>query len=351
MAIIGALINLQNNTIADATQVMANFNTIVNAVNNNAAKNGVNQDIIQLSALTTPITPAQGGTSAYIATAPSTGSANAQVIAATLPALSLVPGINVQFTPGFTNTGAMTLSLAGVGTFPVVRRTPVGIVPLAGGEVVAGSQAVVVFDGSQLQLMFDISATVPPGAVFYTAAPSAPLGYLLLQGQAVSRALYTTLFTLLGSGTVYGFGDGSTTFNLPDGRGRFFVGPDAGMNRINLLPGGGALGNVGGAQLLGQSALPNAGLKLAGTGPDAGSLSLSVTAPPTGGGGAPAPAAAVNLAHSAQLVATVPGAVSAFQAAGYANIDIAGTTGSMNGGVTQTYALPPTIVLNPMIKY
>ena len=84
--IVGSLpFNLQNNTPADATQVMANFNAIVSGTNANGAKNGVNTDITQLSALSTPLTRAQGGTQTHIATATAGGSANAQTIAATSP--------------------------------------------------------------------------------------------------------------------------------------------------------------------------------------------------------------------------------------------------------------------------
>jgi microcystin-dependent protein len=53
----------------------------------------------------------------------------------------------------------------------------------------------------------------PPGTVIWHVASSVQ-GYLLANGQAVSRTTFATLFTLLGVG--YGGGDGSTTFNLPN---------------------------------------------------------------------------------------------------------------------------------------
>ena len=67
---------LTNGSLADANQVMSNFNTIVTGVNTNGAKNGANSDITSLSALTTPITPVQGGSNVYIGTGG--GTANAQ---------------------------------------------------------------------------------------------------------------------------------------------------------------------------------------------------------------------------------------------------------------------------------
>ena len=56
------------------------------------------------------------------------------------------------------------------------------------------------------------------------AGSSAPSGWALCFGQAVLRSTYAALFTAIG--TTYGAGDGSTTFNLPDMRGRVAVGLD-----------------------------------------------------------------------------------------------------------------------------
>ena len=63
---------------------------------------------------------------------------------------------------------------------------------------------------------------VPTGAVMPFAMNSAPTGWLAADGTAVSRTLYLALWTALG--TTYGVGDGSSTFNLPDLRGRFVRG-------------------------------------------------------------------------------------------------------------------------------
>ncbi len=66
----------------------------------------------------------------------------------------------------------------------------------------------------------------PVGSVVYMAGNSAPSGYLIANGQAVSRTTYSALFAVIGA--TYGAGDGSTTFNLPDLRGEFIRGWDAG---------------------------------------------------------------------------------------------------------------------------
>ena len=68
---------------------------------------------------------------------------------------------------------------------------------------------------------------MPTGMVVPYAGAAAPDGWLLCQGQAVSRTTYAQLFSVIG--TTYGSGDGSTTFNLPDMRGRVAVGSDANL--------------------------------------------------------------------------------------------------------------------------
>lgn len=64
------------------------------------------------------------------------------------------------------------------------------------------------------------------GAVIGFAMNSAPTGWLIANGVAVSRITYARLFSRIG--TIYGAGDGSTTFNLPDYRGVFMRGIDNG---------------------------------------------------------------------------------------------------------------------------
>jgi microcystin-dependent protein len=63
---------------------------------------------------------------------------------------------------------------------------------------------------------------VPIGAVIEFAAASLPDGYLWCDGLAVSRATYAALFAVIG--TIWGNGDGETTFNVPDRRSRSAIG-------------------------------------------------------------------------------------------------------------------------------
>ena len=88
---------------------------------------------------------------------------------------------------------------------------------------------------------------VPSGVIQAYAGLSAPGGWLLCYGQAVNRQLYASLFGVLG--TLYGAGDGSTTFNVPDLRGRSLAGLDnMGGSDAGRLDWTNALGTVGGEQ-------------------------------------------------------------------------------------------------------
>lgn len=62
------------------------------------------------------------------------------------------------------------------------------------------------------------------GSLIPALIENAPEGYLLCNGQAVSRTTYSALFAEIG--TTFGEGDGSTTFNLPDLRSRFIKGKE-----------------------------------------------------------------------------------------------------------------------------
>lgn len=64
-----------------------------------------------------------------------------------------------------------------------------------------------------------------PGIIELWPGSTAPEGWLLCNGQAVSRTTYANLFSVLG--TTYGQGDGSTTFNVPDLTGRVPVGANS----------------------------------------------------------------------------------------------------------------------------
>jgi len=93
----------------------------------------------------------------------------------------------------------------------------------------------------------------PVGSVIDFAGPTAPSRWALCFGQELSRTTYAALFAEIG--TTWGVGNGSTTFNLPDLRGRVTAGVDNmggdAANRLNQdTPDGclGILGQAGGQQ-------------------------------------------------------------------------------------------------------
>lgn len=171
MAIVPSLPNtLQNGQPADANQVMANFNTIRDGVNQNGAHNGDNSDITSMSGLTIPLSTVQGG------------------------------------------TGAKSLAGAGIVTGPV--------------SATAGNIAT--FSGTSGKIIGDsgVPPTVlmPTGAVLPYAGSTAPVGWEMCDGGPLSRTTNAALFAVIG--TAYGAGDGSTTFNKPDLRGSLPMGLD-----------------------------------------------------------------------------------------------------------------------------
>ncbi|MCG3205429.1 MAG: hypothetical protein KCHDKBKB_02150 [Elusimicrobia bacterium] len=94
---------------------------------------------------------------------------------------------------------------------------------------------------------------VPKGVIVAYGGTTPPTGWFLCNGQAVSRTTYGALFSVIG--TAFGNGNGSTTFNLPDFRGRFLRGVDqsagrdpdtAGRSAMN--PGGATGDNIGSIQ-------------------------------------------------------------------------------------------------------
>ena len=71
----------------------------------------------------------------------------------------------------------------------------------------------------------DVFESLPAGVIIPFAGTSVPTGCLLCNGAAVSRTNYANLFAAIG--TLYGAGDGSTTFTLPDYRDRVLQGASA----------------------------------------------------------------------------------------------------------------------------
>lgn len=80
------------------------------------------------------------------------------------------------------------------------------------------------------------------GSITMYGGSTVPSGYLLCDGQAVSRTTYSDLFDVIG--TTYGAGDGSTTFNVPNLKGKIPVGLDSSDTDFDTL------GEIGGSKYL-----------------------------------------------------------------------------------------------------
>lgn len=180
------------------------------------------------------------------------GTANAVVLtrgATTSSTETFFNGLTVKFIPANANTGATTLKLKALTAKPLkykgadlpadfLNTTSIFIATydLANDWFECMAQA----GGSKQQPMKVKNATaddeassfgqlkgfVPAGTVVTVATAVVPTGFLECDGSAISRTAYADLFASLG--TLYGVGDGSTTFNLPDFRGEFLRGYDNG---------------------------------------------------------------------------------------------------------------------------
>ncbi len=142
---------------------------------------------------------------------------------------------------------ASASSSAAAGNLPLAGGTMTGAITLAGAPTVANHASTKTYVDSS------VAIAAPTGAIFIWATSTAPTGWLLCDGTAVSRTTYAALFAVLG--VTHGSGDGATTFNLPDYRGRFLRGVDGGIardpdraTRTAMNAGGNTGDNVGSVQ-------------------------------------------------------------------------------------------------------
>lgn len=95
---------------------------------------------------------------------------------------------------------------------------------------------------SSTALAFLKANSSPVSSIIMAITSTVPTGYLYCNGAVVSRTTYAALFANLG--TLYGAGDGSTTFKLPDFRGRFLRGYDGSRSAAVGTPQGDGLPNI-----------------------------------------------------------------------------------------------------------
>lgn len=153
--------------------------------------------------------------------------------------------IGYQFAAGITaNTIAQILAACDVAgaaataqTAAQAFATAADVTVLSTAEAFATSAA----STAQAAAIAVANANVPSGVMLDYGGLSAPAGFLLCDGSAVSRTTFATLFGVVS--TRYGIGDGSTTFNLPDSRGRTPFGAGT-IGSVTISVGTGAGSNV-----------------------------------------------------------------------------------------------------------
>jgi len=139
------------------------------------------------------------------------------------------------FIPDGTNTSEVYTGDAGGAVFSTVESTvATGTAPLT----VASTTRVTNLNADTVDGYHATDILMPSGAITAYGGSSAPSGWLLCDGTAVSRTTYAALFAVLG--TTYGAGDGSTTFAVPNLQQRFPLGKAAAGT-------GSTLGGTGGA--------------------------------------------------------------------------------------------------------
>ncbi|MFH1158771.1 MAG: tail fiber protein [Pseudomonadota bacterium] len=163
-----------------------------------------------------------------------------------------------------------------------------------------------------------LTDVMPAGSVMPYAGLTEPSGWLFCYGQAVSRTAYAALFTAIS--TTYGAGDGSTTFNVPDIRGRVIAGQDdMGGSSANRLTGltGGLNGDTLGA-----------------TGGEESHILLTAGMP----------------AHTHSVTAVGSGSLVVVNSSGSSAAGSSSLTTSSTGGGAAHNNVQPTIILNYIIK-
>jgi len=256
--------------------------------------------------------------------------------------LANLGGKMIAFTPHVTNGATVTLNVDGLGGKPL-RAQP--SVDLQSGVLIQGTPYAALYNNSdQAFYLFGVGASpgIPLGSSIDYWGTSAPTSsFALAYGQAISRTTYAGLFALCG--TTYGTGDGSTTFNLPDLRGRVIAGKDdmggSAASRLTSTYFGTSAAALGAAGGLESHTLTTAQLASHGhtaTSTDSGHVhtSLSNSSANSGNG----PAFAGNSSSGGTTFST---------ASGTANIT---TTVNNSGGGGAHNNTQPTIIANKLLR-
>jgi microcystin-dependent protein len=250
----------------------------------------------------------------------------------------------IAFTPHTTNGATVTLNVDGLGAKPL-RSAP--SVELTAGVLIEGTPYTALYNNSDAVWYlhnFHVNPYVVPlgGMLDYTGSTAPNSAFVLPYGQAISRTTYSAYFTLVS--TTYGVGDGSTTFNVPDLRGRVVAGKDdMGGSSANRLTdaddglNGDTLGDTGGGetQTLAQTNLPNVNFTVASGQTVSGTVTITSRGAGTSGSGL------TSLGLSGSNQETITGTFAG-------TVTNTGTAASGGSG-TAFGIIQPTIILNQII--
>jgi microcystin-dependent protein len=239
----------------------------------------------------------------------------------------------IDCTGTWTLTG-LAAATAGDGYTVTVRNGGSGVITFdpnlsetvdgASTLTINAGETVVLYCNASLWVSLFRASGVPSGAMMGFAGGTTPSGWLLCDGSAISRTTYASLFTAIG--TTHGVGDGSTTFNLPDSRGRVVVGKD------NM--GGSAAGRV-----------TTAGSSIDGTtlGATGGAQNVTLTAAQSG---------LVDHSHGGVVTGGSTGPVNTAEAGTAVYSLSSGSTGSSGSSAASSAHtnMPPALVANVIIK-
>jgi microcystin-dependent protein len=134
-------------------------------------------------------------------------------------------------TSNWANTTLSDISTALTGSVASDGQTPItGDIQMGGNKITGMADGTSSTDAATVAQVAAVNSVVT-GSIQMWPTVTAPTGYLLCTGTAISRSTYAALFAVIG--TTFGVGDGSTTFNLP--------------NYTNRMPYGTTLGATGGS--------------------------------------------------------------------------------------------------------
>lgn len=291
-----------------------------------------------------------------------TGTSTAYIVGSyqVFDTLAHLSGQMIAFTPHATNGSTVTLNVDSLGAKPL-RSAPNAEIP--SGTIIQGTPYVATYNNADgafyLQGLFGNPYNIPIGATLDYWLPTAPnSSFVFPYGQAISRTTYATLYSAMG--TTFGSGDGSTTFNIPDLRGRVVacmdvIGASGDAGRLNVGASGGiggsrtVLGGVGGeaAHALATAEIP----ALGSTGTASGTVTVAAgggrsNIPVTDGspfGGQCSPGAGNT---SVEINSGSWGSVATL--AGGASLTVSSTTNGTSG--TAHNVLQPTILANRIMR-